>query len=94
MDNVASGKLVFPSRKRMKSRNSEAGSLAKAQSNRKYTIKEIKTNDDELKSFLFSLGCYEGETITVVSILGENYVIAIKDARYCIDRNLAETMIV
>lgn len=68
--------------------------LAEAQINKEYIIKEIKTNDEELKSFLFTLGCYEGETVTVLSILSENYVISVKDARYSIDKDLATAIIV
>lgn len=69
-------------------------SLAEAQISKEYTIKEIKTNDEEIKHFLFTLGCYEGEAVTVLSILSENYVISIKDARYSIDKELAEAIIV
>jgi ferrous iron transport protein A len=68
--------------------------LAKAQINREYIVKEINTNDKELKNFLFTLGCYEGETVTVLSVLAENYVISVKDARYSIDKDLAEAIIV
>ncbi|BES66709.1 hypothetical protein SANA_31480 [Gottschalkiaceae bacterium SANA] len=60
--------------------------------NTPYQIKEIQTNDQELKDFLLTLGCYRGETITVVSILSESYVILIKDARYNIDQELAEVI--
>ncbi len=57
-------------------------------------IKAIDTNDQELESFLFTLGCYPGEAVTVVSSLSSNYVIAIKDARYSIDKELAEAIVV
>lgn len=53
-------------------------------------IKDIMTDDEELKSFLFSLGCYSGETITVVSKKRGGYVVSIKDARYNIDVDLAK----
>ncbi|WP_330375471.1 FeoA family protein [Inediibacterium massiliense] len=59
-----------------------------------YTIKRIETDDEELKSFLFTLGCYEGEKLTVISALGENYVISVKDARYSINLELAEAIII
>jgi len=72
---------------------SEAGNLTKAQINREYTIKEVKTGDAELKNFLFTLGCYKGEKVTVLSVLGENYIISVKDARYSIDKDLAEAII-
>ena len=54
-----------------------------------YIIKEITTNDEELNAFLFSLGCYSGEPITVISRKKKNCVVAIKDARYNIDNELA-----
>jgi ferrous iron transport protein A len=57
-----------------------------------YIIQEIKTNDEDLRSFLFSLGCYEGEKITIISVLAENFVLSVKDARYSIDRDLAEAI--
>lgn len=68
--------------------------LAKARVNREYVIKHIDTDDEDMKDFLFTLGCYEGENITVISILVDNYVVSIKDARYSIDRELAEVIIV
>ena len=55
-------------------------------------IKDIVTNDDEMKSFLFSLGCYSGEPITVVSRKKHNCVVSIKDGRYNIDTDLAEAI--
>ena len=54
-----------------------------------YIIKDIATNDEELNSFLFSLGCYSGEPITVVSRKKKNCTVSIKDARYNIDNDLA-----
>jgi len=57
-------------------------------------IKEVKTDDEELKNFLFTLGCYEGETVTVLSVVSDNLVISVKDARYSIDKDLAEAIIV
>ncbi|OEH86683.1 iron transporter FeoA [Desulfuribacillus stibiiarsenatis] len=68
--------------------------LEQGRLNTEYIIKGIKTHDEELKSFLFTLGCYEGEPVTIISILSENYVISIKDARYSIDRDLAEAIII
>ena len=55
-------------------------------------IREIKTNDEELNSFLFSLGCYAGEEITLVSSRQGSYVVAVKDGRYSIDAQLAEAI--
>lgn len=57
-----------------------------------YTVNSIKTGDDELESFLFSLGCYEGEPITVVSRRRSGCVVAIKDGRYSIDNALADAI--
>ncbi len=68
--------------------------LSEAKVDVEYTIKTIKADDEEIKSFLFTLGCYEGEKVTVISKLAENYIISIKDARYSIDSELAEAIIV
>ena len=59
-----------------------------------YIVKEIQTDDDELDAFLFTLGCYSGEPITVVSRRRRNCVVSIKDGRYNIDNQLAEAIIV
>ena len=57
-----------------------------------YIIKDIITDDEELNSFLFSLGCYSGEPITVVSRKKGGCVVSIKDARYNIDNDLAQAI--
>ena len=57
-----------------------------------YVIKDIITDDEELNAFLFSLGCYSGEMITVVSRKKRSCVVAIKDGRYNIDNDLAEAI--
>lgn len=57
-----------------------------------YVIKDILTDDEELNGFLFSLGCYSGEKITVVSRKKRSCVVAIKDGRYNIDNDLAEAI--
>lgn len=59
-----------------------------------YIVKDIQTEDEELDAFLFSLGCYSGEPITVISRKKRNCVVAIKDGRYNIDNQLAEAIIV
>ena len=64
-------------------------SLKDAIEGREYTIRDINTDDDELDAFLFSLGCYSGESIVVVSHSKGGCVVSIKDARYSIDNNLA-----
>jgi ferrous iron transport protein A len=66
--------------------------LTVAELGKEYVIKHIETNDEELNSFLFSLGCYSGETITVVSRRKGGCVVAIKDARYSIDSLLAKAI--
>lgn len=58
-----------------------------------YEITSIDTDDDELNHFLFSLGCYEGEMVGLISITGSNMVISIRDGRYNIDKQLAQTII-
>ena len=68
--------------------------LRQAQDVIEYTIKEINTSDNELNSFLFSLGCYSGESITVIRHLKGGCIIAIKDGRYNIDNQLADAITV
>lgn len=59
-----------------------------------YTIKEIDTEDEEMNAFLFRLGCYSGEPITLISKKKKNCIVVIKDGRYNLDNLLAETIIV
>lgn len=66
--------------------------LLKAEEGREYIVKDVVTQDEELNEFLFSLGCYSGEPITVVSKKKSSCVVSIKDARYNIDRDLAEAI--
>jgi len=61
---------------------------------KEFLIQRIDTDDEELNAFLFSLGCYSGEPITVVSRRRGSCVIAVKDGRYSIDRELAQAIIV
>ena len=63
--------------------------LTHALEGKEYIIQRIETDDEELDAFLFSLGCYAGEPITVISRRKGTCVIAIKDGRYCIDNQLA-----
>lgn len=63
--------------------------LTSAVEGKEYIIKDIFTNDDELDDFLFSLGCYSGEPITVVSRKKKTCVVSVKDSRYSIDNALA-----
>jgi Fe2+ transport system protein FeoA len=73
---------------------SELPNLARAAINMPYVIKGVNTTDQNMKDLLFTLGCYEGETVTVISVLAENYVINVKDARYSIDEDLARAILV
>lgn len=68
--------------------------LSNATEGKEYIIKDIETEDEELDSFLFSLGCYSGEAITVVSHIKGGCIVSIKDGRYNIDKQLAEAIII
>lgn len=68
--------------------------LRDAQEGTEYIVKEILTDDEELDAFLFSLGCYSGEPITVISHLKGGCVVSIKDGRYTIDNELAEAILI
>ncbi len=68
--------------------------LAEAQEGIEYIVKAIQTDDEELNDFLFTLGCYSGEPITVISHLKGGCVVAIKDGRYNIDHQLAEAIVI
>ena len=68
--------------------------LTEAEVSKEYIIKEIRTDDEEMDAFRFSLGCYSGEPITIVSKLRGGCVVSIKDGRYNIDNQLAEAIIV
>ncbi len=59
-----------------------------------YIIKDIRTDDEELNAFLFSLGCYSGEPITMISRRRSGCVVSIKDGRYSIDRDLAKAILI
>ena len=68
--------------------------LLEVQVGEEYTIKDIVTDDEELEAFLFTLGCYSGEPITVVSRIKSSCVVSIKDGRYNIDNFLADAIVV
>ncbi|MBR4983034.1 MAG: ferrous iron transport protein A [Lachnospiraceae bacterium] len=67
--------------------------LAQANVGEEYIVKDIEADDEELVDFLFSLGCYSGEPITVISRVKGGCVVSIKDGRYNIDNDLAEAII-
>ncbi len=66
--------------------------LWQAEEGKEYIIRAISTGDEELEAFLFSLGCYSGEPITVISQMKRACVVSIKDGRYTIDEDLAEAI--
>lgn len=68
--------------------------LLNAEEGKEYIIQQIETDDEELDAFLFSLGCYSGEPITVVSHINGGCVVSIKDGRYNIDSQLAEAILI
>ena len=67
--------------------------LSIAEEGKEYTIQRIETDDEDLNAFLFSLGCYSGEPVTVVSRRKGGCTVSIKDGRYNIDNQLAEAII-
>ena len=75
-------------------RKAHTMNLREAQDGKEYIISRIETDDEELNAFLFSLGCYSGEGITVIRHLKGGLVVAIKDGRYNIDNQLAEAIII
>ena len=66
--------------------------LMDAKEGEEYIVKEIVTEDDDLEAFLFSLGCYSGEPITVISRVRGGCTVSIKDGRYNIDTDLAKAI--
>ena len=68
--------------------------LRNAEEGKEYIIQQIETNDEELDSFLFTLGCYSGQPITVISHLKKACIVSIKDRRYSIDKDLAEAIVI
>ena len=68
--------------------------LLDAQVGEEYIVKDIQTEDEELDGFLFTLGCYSGEPITVIAHRKGGCVVSIKDGRYNIDNQLAAAIII
>lgn len=68
--------------------------LAEAEVEKEYSVKEIQSDDNELVKFLFSLGCYTGETVTVITRKKNSLVLSMKDARYNIDMDLAKAIMI
>lgn len=72
----------------------EKMTLLEANTQQEYIIKEINTDDEEMNAFLFRLGCYSGEPITVISKKKKSCIVVIKDGRYTLDNLLCEAIIV
>lgn len=89
-----SSKEITKEMQRGFSRESKQRNLTHAGSNQPCVIKEIRTEEEGIKEFLFTLGCFEGETVTVISTLADNYIIHVKDARYSIDADLAKSILI
>lgn len=68
--------------------------LTSAEEGKEYIIQRIETDDEDLNAFLFSLGCYSGEPITVVARRRSSFTVSVKDGRYSIDKQLAEAILI
>ena len=68
--------------------------LKNAEEGKEYIVRELLTDDEEMDAFLFSLGCYSGEPITVISHLRGGCVVSVKDGRYTIDNQLASAILI
>lgn len=68
--------------------------LLNAEVNHQYTIQKINIEDSDARTFLFRLGCYEGEPITVISKKRKSCIVVIKDGRYNLDKQLSESILV
>lgn len=68
--------------------------LTEAKAGEEYIIQTIRTDDEEMNAFLFTLGCYSGEPITIITKLRNSCIVSIKDGRYNIDNQLAEAIVV
>ena len=68
--------------------------LLEAEVGQTYTVKDIRTDDEEMNAFLFRLGCYSGEPITLIKKSRKDCIVVIKDGRYSLDNMLAEAIIV
>lgn len=68
--------------------------LREAEAGKEYIIQKVNTYDEEMDAFLFTLGCYSGEPITVISHMKAGCIVSIKDGRYTIDKQLAEAIVV
>jgi len=69
-------------------------SLINAEEGKEYIISRLETDDEEMDDFLFSLGCYSGEPITVISRIKGGLIVSVKESRYTIDNQLAEAILI
>ncbi len=74
--------------------SSEKLTLLDAEIGKTYTVKAIDTDDEEMNAFLFRLGCYSGEPVTLISKKKKSCIVVIKDSRYGLDNQLAEAVII
>lgn len=89
---IRSSRLLRLFKKDTKHNRSKVHNLAQGKPGTTYIVKEVMTDDAEMRDFLFTLGCYENEEVTVISKLANNIVINVKDARYSINEELAEVI--
>ncbi len=68
--------------------------LSEGAVNTTYTISKIEAREEGMEDFLFTLGCFCGESVTIISHLKKNVIIGVKDARYSIDSSLAHAICV
>ena len=68
--------------------------LLNAEEGKEYIISRLETDDEEMDAFLFSLGCYSGESITVISRIKGGLIVSVKESRYTIDNQLAEAILI
>lgn len=94
MDSIVKNSHRYTILNKTEGTSGQMDNLTNANINKEYNIKKVNTTDADMKNFLFTLGCYEGEKITVISMLADNYIITVKDARYSIDKELAEAILV
>ncbi len=72
----------------------EKRTLLEGQPGETYIVKDINTEDEEMNAFLFRLGCYSGEPVTLISKKKKSCIVVIKDGRYNLDQQLAEAILI
>ena len=68
--------------------------LLEGQPGETYIVQDINTEDEEMNAFLFRLGCYSGEPVTLISKKKKSCIVVIKDGRYNLDQQLAEAILI